>query len=63
MQHGHLIYVMITSFDGYIEDGKGTFDWAVPDDEVHACINDLQRSVGTYLYGAPDVPNDGGMGN
>ncbi|MPZ62386.1 MAG: deaminase [Propionibacteriales bacterium] len=46
-----LIYSAITSLDGYIEDANGTFDWAVPNDEVHAFINDLERSVGTYLYG------------
>jgi dihydrofolate reductase len=46
-----LIYSAITSLDGYIEDTDGRFDWAVPDEEVHAFINDLQRPVGTYLYG------------
>jgi len=46
-----LIYVAIASLDGYIEDKSGKFDWAVPDEEVHAFINDLERSVGTYLYG------------
>jgi dihydrofolate reductase len=46
-----LIYSAITSLDGYIEDEDGKFDWAEPDEEVHAFINDLQRSVGTYLYG------------
>ena len=46
-----LIYSAITSLDGYIEDEDGKFDWAEPDDEVHAFINDLERSVGTYLYG------------
>jgi dihydrofolate reductase len=46
-----LIYSAITSLDGYIEDEDGRFDWAVPDDEVHAFINDLERPVGTYLYG------------
>ncbi|GAC1557144.1 MAG: dihydrofolate reductase family protein [Herpetosiphon sp.] len=46
-----LIYAAITSLDGYIEDQDGTFDWAVPDDEVHQCVNDLQRAAGTYLYG------------
>ena len=46
-----LIYSAITSLDGYIEDEDGTFDWAVPDAEVHTVINDLQRPVGTYLYG------------
>ena len=46
-----LIYSAITSLDGYIEDQDGRFDWAVPDDEVHTFINDLERPVGTYLYG------------
>jgi dihydrofolate reductase len=46
-----LIYSAIASLDGYIEDHDGRFDWAVPDDEVHGFINDLQRPVGTYLYG------------
>lgn len=46
-----LIYAAIASLDGYIEDEAGTFDWAMPDEEVHAFINDLERPVGTYLYG------------
>ena len=46
-----LIYSAIASLDGYIEDAAGNFDWAAPDDEVHAFVNDLERSVGTYLYG------------
>lgn len=46
-----LIYSAITSLDGYVEDAEGKFDWAVPDDELHAFVNDLERPVGTYLYG------------
>src|SRR4051812_39965929 len=46
-----LIYSAITSLDGFIEDGRGGFDWAEPDAEVHAYVNDLERPVGTYLYG------------
>ncbi len=46
-----LIYSAIMSLDGYIEDKDGKFDWAVPDEEVHRFINDLERSAGTYLYG------------
>jgi dihydrofolate reductase len=46
-----LIYSAITSLDGYIEDDEGKFDWAAPDDEVHAFVNDLERPIGTYLYG------------
>jgi dihydrofolate reductase len=46
-----LIYSAIASLDGYIEDEEGKFDWAEPDEEVHAFVNDLERPVGTYLYG------------
>jgi dihydrofolate reductase len=46
-----LIYSAIASLDGYVADVDGNFDWAVPDEEVHTFINDLERPVGTYLYG------------
>src|SRR5919204_957997 len=46
-----LIYLTIASLDGYVEDENGKFDWAEPDEEVHAFINDLARPVGTHLYG------------
>jgi dihydrofolate reductase len=46
-----LIYSVIQSLDGYVADEDGSFDWAEPDEEVHSFINDLERSVGTYLYG------------
>lgn len=46
-----LIYTAIMSLDGYIEDEDGSFGWSTPDEEVHAFINDLERPVGTYLYG------------
>ncbi|MGH3013484.1 MAG: dihydrofolate reductase family protein [Gaiellaceae bacterium] len=46
-----LIYSAITSLDGYVADEDGTFDWAEPDEEVHTFVNDLERPVGTYLYG------------
>ena len=46
-----LIYSALASLDGYIEDEDGKFDWAEPDAEVHAFVNDLERPVGTYLYG------------
>ncbi len=46
-----LIYSAISSLDGYIADEDGNFDWAMPDEEVHAFVNDLARPLGTYLYG------------
>jgi dihydrofolate reductase len=46
-----LIYSAIASLDGYIADEDGNFDWAAPDEEVHAFVNDLERRIGTYLYG------------
>lgn len=46
-----LIYSAIMSLDGYIADAQGNFDWAAPDEEVHAFVNELERPVGTYLYG------------
>ena len=46
-----LIYSTIASLDGYVADENGDFSWAAPDEEVHAFVNDLERSVGTYLYG------------
>jgi dihydrofolate reductase len=46
-----LIYSAIASLDGYVEDTGGGFAWAAPDEEVHAFVNDLERPIGTYLYG------------
>ena len=46
-----LIYSAIASVDGYVEDKRGDFGWAAPDEQVHAFINDLERPIGTYLYG------------
>jgi dihydrofolate reductase len=46
-----LMYTAIASLDGYVEDEQGNFDWAAPDEEVHAFANDLERRVGTHLYG------------
>src|ERR671918_2272871 len=48
---GKLIYSAITSLDGYVADEDGDFDWAEPDEEVHTFINDLERPIGTHLYG------------
>lgn len=46
-----LIYSIQTSLDGYINDDQGKFDWAKPDEEVHTFFNELERPVGTHLYG------------
>jgi dihydrofolate reductase len=46
-----LIYSAIASLDGYVEDAQGSFDWAAPDADVHAFVNELERPVGTHLYG------------
>ena len=46
-----LVYSAICSLDGYVDDEHGNFDWAAPDEEVHAFVNDLERPIGTYLYG------------
>lgn len=46
-----LIYSMIASLDGFVADAEGAFDWAAPDEEVHAFANDLERGIGTCLYG------------
>jgi dihydrofolate reductase len=63
-----LIYSALGSLDGYFEDADGGFDWAAPDEEVHAYVNDLERPIGTYLYGRrmyetmvfwEDAPTDG----
>jgi dihydrofolate reductase len=46
-----LIYSAITSLDGYVADENGNFDWAAPDEEMHRFVNDLERPIGTHLYG------------
>lgn len=46
-----LIYSAITSLDGYVADEDGRFDWAEPDEEVHSFVNELERPIGTHLYG------------
>ena len=46
-----LIYAAICSLDGYVADAEDNFDWSAPDEEVHTYINDLERAIGTYLYG------------
>jgi dihydrofolate reductase len=46
-----LVYSAIASLDGYVADGSGDFSWSMPDEEVHAFVNDLERPLGTHLYG------------
>ena len=46
-----LIYSMLTSLDGYVADETGNFDWAAPDEDVHAFVNDVARPIGTMLLG------------
>jgi dihydrofolate reductase len=46
-----LIYSAISSLDGYVADTDGNFDWSMPDEEVHRFVNDLERPIGTYMYG------------
>jgi dihydrofolate reductase len=46
-----LIYSVIASLDGYTADADGGFGWAAPDEEVFRFVNDLERPIGTYLYG------------
>ncbi|MFL5737715.1 MAG: dihydrofolate reductase family protein [Actinomycetota bacterium] len=46
-----LVYSAICSLDGFVADAKGNFEWAAPDQEVHQFVNDVEREIGTYLYG------------
>jgi dihydrofolate reductase len=46
-----LTYSIQTSLDGYINDEDGNFDWAAPGEEVHTFFNELERPIGTHLYG------------
>ena len=47
----NLIYSAIASLDGYVEDSDGRFEWAEPDAEVFGFVNELERPIGTYLFG------------
>jgi dihydrofolate reductase len=46
-----LIYSALTSLDGYLADSAGNFEWAAPDEEVHAFLNQTEKSIGTWLLG------------
>ena len=54
-----LIYSAIMSLDGYIADEHGNFDWAEPDEEVLAFINNLERLVGSRRGGWIDSTDRG----
>jgi len=51
MTMAKLIYTAISSLDGYVADDEGNFEWSAPDEEVHRFVNDLERPIGTHLYG------------
>jgi dihydrofolate reductase len=51
MTMAKLIYSSIMSLDGYVADEDGNFEWGAPDEEVHTSVNELERPIGTYLYG------------
>jgi dihydrofolate reductase len=46
-----LVFAAIASLDGFVNDREGAFDWAAPDEQVHAFVNELERPTETYLYG------------
>jgi dihydrofolate reductase len=46
-----LVYSMITSLDGYAAAAEGDIGFSYEDEEVHTFIDEVFRSVGTYLYG------------
>lgn len=40
------------SLDGHVEDTDGRFEWASPDEEVDAFVDDLERRIGPTSTGA-----------
>jgi dihydrofolate reductase len=46
-----LIYAMMASLDGFIEDKNGSTEWAVVDDELHRHFNEEDAAKGAYLFG------------
>jgi len=46
-----LVYAAICSLDGFINDADGSFDWAAPDEQMHEAANELEATIGTFLYG------------
>lgn len=56
-----LIFTAITSLDLFVNDGSGSFEWAAPDDEVHAYVNDLERPIGDLPLRAPALRDDAAL--
>jgi dihydrofolate reductase len=46
-----LVYSATGSLDGYVADADGGFDFAAPDEELHAFVNEVFGSIGTLLVG------------
>jgi dihydrofolate reductase len=46
-----LIYSMMVSLDGYVEDQNHSLDWVIIDREIHKFANDQEAEVGIHLYG------------
>lgn len=46
-----IVYSMLMSLDGYIEDRDGAFGFSVPDAALHAYINTLEAGIDTHIYG------------
>lgn len=46
-----LIFSMMVSLDGYINDARGDFNWGQIDDDVHAHANAEAKRIGTEIYG------------
>ncbi len=45
-----LIYSTVASLDGYTADAEGNFDWAVPDEEVHAFYAAIWQAVDKVVF-------------
>ena len=46
-----LIYFTMASLDGYMDTPDHNLDWVIVDEELHRYINNLERTIGAYLYG------------
>lgn len=48
---GTLIYLMVTSADGFTAGPDGTFDWAEPTPAVHEHVERFTRTLSGQIYG------------